>query len=82
MERAFKHVALRALRHGAVAVQVAGPFAMLPVREMREAPVVDPAVHLGVARVARQLPREERGDDALTMRPLFQSGKRAKVAND
>src|SRR5690606_20156776 len=69
VKQAFPQVAFQGSRDAPFAVQVTKPLAMLMICEVRKRPVSQLRVPLGIARLARQLPGEERGNERFVMRP-------------
>ena len=69
MERALEEIALRGLRDGSVAVQVAVPLAVLPVGHALVGPLTHLLVPLKPLLLLRKVPGVLRGDQSLALRP-------------
>lgn len=69
VEEAFPEVALEGGGGGAVAVEVAEPFAVVGIGEVSEAPVVELLVPAGVFGVVGELVGEEGGDECFVVGP-------------
>lgn len=69
VETAFEDVAFLRCGNRAVAVQVSVPVAVLAVGEVRERPVVNLFVHVGVLVVAGKLVRQQRRDNRFVVVP-------------